>query len=150
MKAPWILLIAFSGTSGCYKYVAAETSSLSTGREVAIELSSAGTVNVRPSIGDFVSRVEGTVTQSSSSGITLALQAVRRRGEVASSMWKGETLQLASGDIASVKTKEFSKSRTTASAVALGSIGVGLVIALARAVGLLEASGGGGKPIPPP
>jgi hypothetical protein len=150
VKAAWVLLIALSGTSGCYKYVAAEPSSLSNGREVAIDLSSAGTVNVRPAIGDFVSRVEGTVTQSSSSGITLALHAVRRRGEVASSTWKGESLELASGDIASVRTKEFSKSRTTASAVALGGLGVGLVIALAKAVGLLENSGGSGKPIPPP
>ena len=150
MKAPRILLIALVGAVGCYKYVPAEPSSLGTGREVSIDLSSAGTVNVRPALGDFVNRVEGTVTQSSSAGITLALQAVRRRGEVASSTWNGESLQLASGDIAGVKTREFSRSRTTASAIALGSIGVGLVIALAKAVGLLETSGGSGKPIPPP
>lgn len=150
MKASWLLLLALGGTSGCYKYVAAETSSLTTGRDVAIDLSSAGTVNVRPAIGDFATRVEGRVTQASASGITLALHAVRRRGEVQSSTWNGESLDLASGDIAAVRTREFSRSRTTVSAIALGSVGVGLVIAIARAVGLLEVSGGGGKPIPPP
>ena len=150
MKVPWLLLLALAGASGCYKYVAAETTSLTTGREVAIDLSSAGTVNVRPAIGDFVNRVEGTVTQANGPGLTLALSAVRRRGEVSSSTWNGETLQLAPGDIAAVRTKEFSRSRTTISAVALGGVGVGLVYAIARAVGLLETSGGGGKPVPPP
>lgn len=150
MKASWLFLIALGGASGCYKYIAAETTSLATGREVAIDLSSAGTVNVRPAIGDFATRVEGRITQTDSSGITLALLAVRRRGEVSSSTWNGETLQLASGDIAAVRTKEFSRSRTTASAVALGGIGVGLVIALAKAVGLLQTSGSGPKTGPPP
>ena len=150
MKASWVLLIALGAVSGCYRYVATDPTALPSGSEVTIDLTSAGTANVRPAIGDFVNRVEGRVTQVDSSGITLALLAVRRRGDVASGTWSGESLRLARGDIDGMKTKQFSRGRTTVSAIALGGAAVGLVIAFAKAVGILETSGGGGKPVPPP
>jgi hypothetical protein len=141
--------LALLGAAGCYRYVASEPGALSPGAEVSIDLSSAGTASVRPALGDFVTRIEGNVASSDASGVTLSLTSVLRRGDVSPSTWNGETIRLAAADVSSVRTREFSRSRTTAAAVALGAASVGLVIAIAKATGLLEVSGGAGKPIPP-
>lgn len=150
MRSAWFLAVTLIGSSGCYRYVASEPGALKAGTAVAIDLTSSGTANVRPAIGDFVTSVEGSVTESNGSGVTLALMAVRRRGDVSPSTWTGESLHLASADIEGVKTRQFARGRTTVAAVALGAAAVGLVIAIARATGLLEVSGGGGKTVPPP
>ena len=149
MGQSWLLAVLLV-TGGCFRYVAAEPGNLSAGTDVAVDLSAQGTASVRPAIGDFVTQVEGNVTESNGSGITLSLAAVKRRGDVSPSTWSGESIHLAPADIAAVRMREFSRSRTTIAGVALGAATVGLVIAIAKAVGLLETSGGVGKPIPPP
>jgi hypothetical protein len=141
---------ALVGSSACYRYIPVEPGSLTSGTEVAVDLSSTGSATVRPSLGDFATRLEGRVSESSASGITLLLSAVQRRGEVQPSTWNGESIRLGTSDIAGLKTRELSRGRTTVAAVALGAASVGLVIAIARAVGILEVSGSGPKPIPPP
>lgn len=150
MRAPWLLAVALAGSTGCYRYVPVEPGTLSPGTEVAVELTSTGTANVRPSIGDFATRLEGRITESNAEGLTLQLTSVQRRGEPKPSTWAGETIRLGATDINGVNLRQFARGRTTVAAVALGAASVGLVIAIARAVGILEVSGGGGKPIPPP
>ena len=150
MRSAWLVGFALVGSSACYRYVPVEPGALPSGTEVAVDLSSTGSANVRPSLGDFATRLEGRVTEADASGITLLLSSVQRRGEVQPSTWNGESIKLASADIAGMKTRQLSRGRTTVAAVALGAASVGLVIAIAKAVGLLEVSGGGGKPIPPP
>jgi hypothetical protein len=142
--------LALLGATGCYRYVASEPGALSPGAEVSIDLSSAGAASVRPSLGDFVTRVEGSVSESDASGFTISLASVQRRGEVTPSTWNGESLRLSLADISGVRTRQFSRGRTTAAAVALGAASVGLVIAIAKAAGLLEGSGSPGRPNPPP
>jgi hypothetical protein len=150
VRSAWLVGFALVGSSACYRYVPVEPSSLASGTEVTVDLSSAGSATVRPSVGDFATRLEGRVSESSTSGITLLLSTVQRRGEVQPSTWNGESIRLSTADIAGMRTRELSRGRTTVAAVALGAATVGLVVAIARAVGLLEVSGGGGKPIPPP
>jgi hypothetical protein len=150
VRSTWFIVAALAGTTGCYRYVVTEPGSITTGTEVAVDLSSAGTASVKSALGDFVTQVEGSVTESNGSGITLSLAAVKRRGDVTPSTWSGETLHLTTADIAGVKTRQFARGRTTAAAVALGAATVGLVAAIAKATGLIGGSGGGGKPVPPP
>jgi hypothetical protein len=93
--------------------------------------------------------VEGSVTEASPSSITLALQAVRRRGDNAASTWNGESITLASDEIAEVKRRELSRGRTAVASAALAAASVGIVVGIAKATG--EASGSaGGKPSPNP
>jgi hypothetical protein len=150
VRSTWLVLAALAGTTGCYKYVETAPSSVSAGTEVAVDLTSVGSANVKEAIGDFVTQVEGSVTEASGAGITLSLTSVKRRGDVSPSTWNGETLRLNGSDIAGVKTRQFSRGRTTAAAVGLGAATVGLVAAIAKATGLIGGSGGTGKPIPPP
>ena len=134
---------------GCYRHVPVEGISVANGTRVIVDLTSTGSARLRPSIGDLVTMVEGDVAESTTSGMTLALVAVRRRGEVASSNWTGEQIQLAAEDIAQVRRTELSRGRTTIASIALGALGVGLVYAIARAAGLVSGGDGGRKPPAP-
>jgi hypothetical protein len=144
------LVLSLGAFTGCYHYVAADRASLAPGTPVAIDLTNRGMVNVSPRIGDNVMTVEGNVTEAAGSGITLTLLAVQRRGENLASTWEGESIHLAPEDIDDVRRRELSRSRTTIASVALGAAAVGLVIALAKATGLLQSSGMVKGPPPPP
>ncbi len=150
MRAPWLLIVALAGSTGCYRYVPVEPGAVTPGTEVAVDLTSTGTANVRPAVGDFAERLEGRITESSADGLTLQLTSVQRRGEPKPSTWTGETIRLGTADIDGLNLRQFARGRTTVAAVALGAASVGLVIAIAKAVGILEVSGSTGKPIPPP
>lgn len=135
--------------AGCYQYVPSPRSGLPPATPVSVELSPRGTLNVANKIGDNVVTVEGNVTEASNSSLTLALLAVRRRGDPAPSTWSGESITLAADDINEVKRRRLSRSRTTLASVALGAASVGLVVGIAKATG--SASGSVlGKPSPNP
>ena len=135
--------------AGCYKYVPADHAELAPATPVSVELSERGTVNLAPKIGQSVVVVEGNITDASASSLTLALESVRRRGESAVANWNGESITLSSDDIAQVKRRELSRSRTFAASTALVAASVGIIVGIAKATG--EASGGGGpKPTPNP
>ena len=135
--------------TGCYQYVDADHAGLSPATAVSVELSARGTINVADRIGENVVAVEGSVTQASASSLTLALQAVRRKGENTMSTWNGESITLASDEMSQVKRRELSRSRTAVASAALAAASVGIVVGIAKATG--EASGTvGGKPSPNP
>ena len=145
----WKSLAALPLLAGCYQYVPSARSDLPPATPISVELSPRGTLNVANKIGDNVVTVEGNVTEASNSSLTLALLAVRRRGETAPSTWSGESITLAPDDIYQVKRRQLSRSRTTLASVALGAASVGIVIGIAKATG--SASGTvGGKPSPNP
>lgn len=151
MRASFVLAAVLFGSTGCYNYISATNpADLTHGAEVSIDLTSTGAANVRPSIGDFVTTVEGRVSEAGPEGITLELMSVKRRGDVSPSTWHGESLQLGISDIGEIQRRELSRGKTAVAITALAAASVGLVIAIAKATGLLEVSGGAGKPIPPP
>lgn len=146
--APTVLL-GLSALNGCYRYVPTTREALAPGTHVSIEMTSRGTANLAPRIGDRVTSVEGTISSTDADGVTLALLSVHRRGEVQPSTWSGESIHLAGDEIADVKGRQLARGRTIVAATALGAAAVGLVIAIAKATG--QASGGaGGRPIPNP
>jgi hypothetical protein len=146
---PLSILLCSLALVGCYRNVPVEGISVANGTRVIVDLTSTGSATLRPSIGDFVTRVEGDVTESNSNGMTLSLFAVRRRGDVAPSSWTGEQIRLSRDDIAQVQRAELSRARTTVASIALGAVGVGLVYVIARATGLVSGSGGGRIPPTP-
>ena len=145
----WKPLAALPLLAGCYQYVSSPREGLPPATSVSVELSPRGTLNVANKIGANVVTVEGNVTESTNSSLTLALLAVRRRGESAPSTWSGEAITLAPDDIHEVKRRQLSRSRTALASVALGAASVGIVVGIAKATG--SASGtAGGKPNPNP
>jgi hypothetical protein len=134
---------------GCYKYVPTNHAGLAPATAVSVDLSSRGTTSVASKIGDNVVAVEGSVLETSASSITLALLAVRRRGESAMSTWSGESITLASDEIDQVKRRQLSRGRTALASAALAAASVGVVIGIAKATGTAEGNVGG-KPSPNP
>lgn len=148
IAAPTIFLLAAVG--GCYRYVPTPHTSLAPGAYVAVDLTSRGSANAAPRIGDNVASLEGTVSATDGSGgITLALAAVKRRGENLASTWGGESIRLSGDDIAEIKGRQLSRGRTIVASTALGAASVGFIIGIAKATGLVGGTSGG-KPIPPP
>jgi hypothetical protein len=143
-----LVVLCSMTVAGCYRYVAKDVTSLAPNTEVSVDLSASGMNNVKPAIGDGVTGVNGRVTEVNGTRFTLALTTVRRRFDGASN-WNGETLQLATTDFDRIREKQLARGRTTAAAVGLGAVGVGLLFVIAKATGLVYSSGGG-KPIPPP
>jgi hypothetical protein len=140
------ILVASVAVAGCYRYVPAANLAVPTGSRVSVELTSAGTATLRPTLGDFVTKIEGDVTQATGSQLTLALVTVHRRGEIAPSTWHGESVQVGTNDVQEVKQRQLSRGKTTAAFVALGAAGVGLVYAIAKATGLVSGEAGSRPP----
>lgn len=134
---------------GCYRYVPASHAELASATPVTVELTTRGGLNVAGKIGENVVALEGTVTEATNSSLTLALVAVRRRGENAMATWSGESITLAPDDIDRIQRRELSRRRTAVASAALGAASVGLVIAIAKATGTADGSTGGkGSPAP--
>lgn len=145
----WKPVLALPLLTGCYQYTAANRLAIEPATPVSVDLSPRGTINVAGKIGGNVVTIQGNVTETTASSLTIALMTVRRRGETALSKWNGESITLASDDIDEVKTRELSRRRTTVAAVALAATSVGIVIGIAKATG--GASGTvGGSPVPTP
>ncbi len=134
--------------AGCYRNVPTEPVAVATGTEVVVDLSSSGTTRLTPTLGNFATRVQGTVTAADGGHLTIGLSSVTRRGELQPTQYHGETISLDGSDIEQVFTRTVARRRTTTAFIALGAVGVGLVYALAKAVGILESSGTG-NPTPP-
>jgi len=148
IATPTILLLA--AVTGCYRYVPTARSALAPGEPVSVALTMQGSINAAPRIGNDVADVEGTVSGVDSAGaITLSLQSVRRRGENLASTWSGETIRLASEDIAEVRGRQLSRGRTVVAWTALGVASASIIYAIARATDLVGGSTGG-RPIPTP
>jgi hypothetical protein len=145
----WKPFVALPLVAGCYQYVPANHAGLQPATPVSVELSSRGTSNVASKIGDNVIAVEGNVTETTPTSLTLALLAVRRRGESAMSTWSGESITLASDEIDQVKRRQLSRGRTALASAALAAASVGVVIGIAKATGTAEGNVGG-KPSPNP
>jgi hypothetical protein len=147
---PASFLLCSIALAGCYRAVPVEPTQLTSGMRVVVDLSQSGSDRLRPSIGNYVTTIEGDVEAARADSLTLALTSVYRRGEVAPSTWTGETIHLAASDMERVKRSELSRGRTTAAAVGLGAVGVGLIYTIARATGLVGGGGGGKGPVPTP
>lgn len=145
----WKSIAALPLLAACYQYVPTSDRGIAPATPVSVDLSTRGSVNVASKIGENVVTLEGNVMEASPNSLTLALQAVRRRGENVASTWNGESITLTTDEIDQVSTKQLSRKRTVVASAALAAASVGIVIGIAKATG--QASGSvGGKPVPTP
>lgn len=148
MKSALLAVGLSVAAAGCYRNIPTQYQSVATGNDVVVTLTSQGTARLAPSVGDFVTRIEGGVLSSDAGTMTIALHSVTRRGELNPTKFNGETVSLSQGDVSDLFTRQLSRGRTTTAFVVLGAASVAVVIALAKAVGILESSGNG-NPTPP-
>jgi hypothetical protein len=63
--------------------------------------------------------------------------------------WNGESITIASDEIAQVKRRELSRSRTVMASAAFAAASVGIVVGIAKGKGGASGGTGGGPPPPP-
>ena len=132
---------------GCYSYHALEYPTPASGTRVAAELTDAGSLQLASQIGPGVSSVRGEVVESSAEGLLLALSSVLGRNQQ-EMFWNGEQVRIPKSAVARVQQRRFSLGK---SAVFMGVVAGGLLVAVKAFTGAGAAGGGagnGGGPAP--
>ncbi len=127
---------------GCYNYRPLSALDPEPGRRVAAELTDSGSVALARYLGPDVAAVDGRLLTVTDQELGLAVVTVRDRRGI-EHYWKGETVTLPRGDIATLRERKLALGRS----VALSVAGVGASLALLRAFGVYGAgSVSGGRP----
>ena len=124
---------------GCHGYVPATAPSVASGASVSVSLTDYGTANLGRLLGLGVGTVEGSLVTMSDSAYTLAVQLVRQRNGI-ETLWRGEQVAIPRVDVAEIRERRLSRSKSALAAVAI----------LAAAYGAVEAFIGTGSASPPP
>jgi hypothetical protein len=112
MRRAASLLITFAvlTSSACYSYVPV-TGTPVPGQELALVITDGGRVALTDRVGPEVDQLRGTLVGRTDSSYTLAMsQAVTLRRE--SIKWTGESVNVSSAFVASVREKRLSRSRS--------------------------------------
>ena len=125
--------------AGCHRYVPATAPSVASGASVSVSLTDHGTANLGRLLGLGVGTVEGSLVSMSDSAYTLAVQLVRQRNGI-ETFWRGEQVAIPRVDVAEIRERRLSRSKSALAAVAI----------LAAAYGAIEAFIGTGSGSPPP
>jgi hypothetical protein len=124
---------------GCHHYEPVTAATVAQGSNVAVALTDYGTANMGRLLGMGVGTVEGHLVTVSDTAYTLAVQLVRQRNGV-ETFWRGEQVAIPRSEVAEIRQRRFSRSRSALATVAL----------LAAAYGAVEAFiGEGGASSPP-
>src|SRR5688572_20835077 len=124
---------------GCHRYEAVTAATVAHGSAVAVSLTDHGTANLGRLLGMGVGTVEGSLITASDSAYTLAVQLVRQRNGI-ETFWKGEQVAIPRVNVAEIRERRFSRSKSALAAVAI----------LAAAYGAVEAFIGTGSGSPTP
>ena len=125
--------------AGCHRYEPVTATTVDRGASVAVSLTDYGTANLGRLLGMGVGTVEGNLVTVSDSSYTLAVQLVRQRNGI-ETFWRGERVAIPRGDVAEIRQRRISRSKSAVAAVAL----------LAAAYGAVEAFIGTGSGSGPP
>lgn len=133
---------ALVSTLGCHRYEPVTAATVARGSSVAVALTDYGTANLGRLLGLGVGTVEGSLVTVSDSAYTLSVQLVRQRNGI-ETFWRGEQVAIPRVDVAEIRQRRFSRSKSALATVAL----------LAAAYGAIEAfigTGSGSPPTGPP
>lgn len=125
--------------AACHRYEPVTAATVANGSNVAVSLTDYGTANLGRLLGMGVGTVEGNLVSVSDSAYTLTVQAVRQRDGV-ETFWRGERVAIPRTDVAEIRQRRFSRSKSALATVAV----------LAAAFGAVEAFIGSGSGSPPP
>ena len=131
----WFLLTL----AGCHRYEPVTAATVANGSSVAVSLTDYGTANLGRLLGMGVGTVEGNLVSVWDSAYTLAVQVVRQHNGV-ETFWRGEQVAIPRIDVAEIRQRRFSRSKSALATVAL----------LAAAYGAVEAFIGTGSGSGPP
>ena len=135
------MLAAASPLAGCYT-TRALTSAPAAGTTVVLDLTDRARVDLGDRIGPSASRIEGIVQERNDTAYVLRVSSVGYlNGQ--SNKWSGEPLSVPSTAVSHARSREFSRSRTTA-------IGVGIAAALVALITSTDFFGLGGPPVVEP
>jgi hypothetical protein len=125
--------------AGCHRYEPVTAATVARGANVAVSLTDYGTANLGRLLGMGVGTVEGSLLTVSDSTYTLAVQLVRQRNGV-ETFWRGEQVAIPRVDVAEIRQRRLSRSKSALATVAV----------IAAAFGAVEAFIGTGSGAPPP
>lgn len=124
---------------GCHRYEPVTAATVANGSSVAVSLTDFGTANLGRLLGMGVGTVEGSLVSVSDSAYTLAVRVVRQRNGI-ETFWQGEQVAIPRTDVAEIRQRRLSRSKSALATVAL----------LAAAYGAVEAFIGTGSGSGPP
>jgi hypothetical protein len=136
---PTVVALAVASLTGCHRYEPVTAATVAHGSLVAVSLTDQGTANLGRLLGMGVGTVEGSLVTASDSAYTLSVQLVRQRDGM-EAFWKGEQVTIPRVDVAEIRRRRLSRSKSALATVAL----------IAAAVGAVEAFIGTGSASQPP
>jgi hypothetical protein len=125
--------------TSCHRYEPVTAATVARGSSVAVSLTDYGTANLGRLLGLGVGTVEGNLMSVSDSAYTLSVQVVRQRNGI-ETFWRGEQVAIPRTDVAEIRQRRFSRSKSALATVAV----------LAAALGAVEAFIGTGSGSGPP
>lgn len=123
--------------TACYTYDVKAPTDLSAGQNIEVTVNNIGRVALAADLGEDVTKVGGDVVTVTDSALRMRVDRVEFLNGTASG-YPGSEINVPRNAIASVSTKQFSRSKTTA-------VAVGLVAALIAAIGAVGLAGIGGS-----
>ena len=130
--------------SACYNYAPLTTPGPQPGTRIAAELTDSGAATLASYLGPNVSTVDGQLMRLTGQELLISVVSVRHRNGV-EDYWKGESVTLTRGDIATLHERKLAVGRS----VFLVAGGVGSAVALLRAFGVIgSGASSGGQPHP--
>lgn len=129
--------------TACYENVPIGTSEPAVGKEIVVEITSAGAAKVAQYIGPGAMSLAGRLISAQPDSVKLAVTTVtRENGE--EQFWKGETVAIGRSDISRISQRKLSPTRTALAATILA----GAVFTVRQVIG--NITGGQGKDKGPP
>lgn len=139
--APILVLVL---ATSCHRYEPITAATVQPGASVSVALTDFGTANLGRLLGMGVGTVEGHLVAMSDSALVMGVQVVRQRDGI-ESFWKGERVSIPRADIAEIRQRRFSRSKSAVAGVALIAAAVGAVEAfIGTGAGAQPPGGGGG------
>ncbi len=120
------LLGALLTGTGCYTYAPA-SGTPAAGTELAVLLTDLGRVALNARVGPEIDQLRGKLVSSTDTSLTLAMsESVTLRGE--SAKWTDEIVTMSREHVSSIRTKSFSRGRTSVIAGTFGAAAAFFVI----------------------
>lgn len=104
-------LMALVLATSCYKYIPIEGGPSATGREVTLELSERGSIELAPRLGAQLKSVAGRVTEFTDGAYVISMTQTMSKSGL-ETLWRGETASISSGFVTGVGDRRLDKRRT--------------------------------------
>jgi hypothetical protein len=147
MTRTFLPLAALVGVCACYRYVPDTSPQPAVGSEYRAHLTSDGSTQVRPILGQNVVRVDGRLIAVSDSVYEVAMGATTTSVDPRPTIWSGEVIRLPRDAVDRMERRELDRPRTVRAA-ALYTAGVVLAGSVWLSISGRASESGGNGPGP--